>query len=52
MLQCKEAVKIICNEVFKKGGYDINMLIDTDNGMTLKVWVDYFNQTLGMLLHL
>ena len=52
MSLCKENIKEIRDEVFKKGGYDINMLIDSENGMTLEVSVDYFHQTPGMLSHL
>ena len=52
MPQSKQSIKNIRNKVFTAGGYDINMLMDSRDGMTMKVWVDYFDQTLGMLSHL
>jgi hypothetical protein len=39
-------------EVFEEGQHDINMLMDKQTGMTLKAWLEYFNQRSSMLSHL
>jgi hypothetical protein len=52
MPQHKEEIEGIYQSVFKDGGYDINMLMDVEDGMTIDVWVDYFKQTPAMLSHL
>ena len=38
--------------IVKEGKYNINMLIDDKNGITLKVWMTFFNASPGYLLHL
>lgn len=42
MPQHKEEIKGIYQNVFKDGSYDINMLMDIEDGMTTEVWVGYF----------
>jgi hypothetical protein len=50
--QHKDEIRRIYKTVFKEGCYDISMLMDVEDGMTLEVWVDYFKQTPAMLSHL
>jgi Na+-translocating ferredoxin:NAD+ oxidoreductase RnfG subunit len=52
MPQHKDEIRRIYKTVFKEGCYDINMLMDVEDGMTLEVRVDYFQQTPAMLSHL
>ena len=52
MPQHKEEIKDIYQNVFKDSGYNINMLMDIEDRMTIEVWVDYFKQTPAMLSHL
>jgi hypothetical protein len=52
MPQLRADITKVMREVFKEGHYDINMLMDKQTGMTLKAWVEYFNQPPLMLSHL
>jgi hypothetical protein len=42
MPQHKDKIRRIYKTVFKEGCYNINMLIDVEDRITLEVWVDYF----------
>ena len=37
---------------FIEGGYDINMLMDRCDGMTMETWCEYFNLPPSLLSHL
>ncbi|CAG5190059.1 uncharacterized protein ALTATR162_LOCUS12119 [Alternaria atra] len=52
MPQLQADITKVKREVFEKGHYDINMLMDRQTGMTLEAWVEYFNQPPSMLSHL
>ena len=52
MLSIRQLIQDIRQLIIKEGKYDINMLIDDKNGITLKVWMTFFNASLGYLLHL
>jgi len=45
-------IKRIVQTVVVDGGYDINMLMDKRDGMTLEVWVEYLQLPLSLLSHL
>ncbi|KAF1936049.1 hypothetical protein EJ02DRAFT_427870 [Clathrospora elynae] len=45
-------IKHVKQKVFEEGHYDINMLMDRQNGMTLEAWCEYFDLPPSLLLHL
>ena len=52
MLQLGDEIAHIRKVVFREGLYDINMLMDKEDGMTLECWCDYFHMAPSMLSHL
>ena len=52
MPQFNDDIKRILRKAFTEGGYDINMLMDKRDGMTLEVWVEYLQLPPSLLLHL
>ena len=47
-----QEIELIRRTVFRDGLYDINMLMDKEDGMTLECWVDIFKMAPSMLSHL
>ena len=52
MPQFDRDIKDIKELIFEKGHYDINMLMDPEDGMTLETWVYYFDKQPALLAHL
>jgi hypothetical protein len=52
MPQLGDEIAQIRNTIFREGLYDINMLMDKEDGMTLECWTEYFHQSPSMLSHL
>jgi hypothetical protein len=52
MPQLKKEISHIKTNIFERGHYDINMLMDGETGMTLEVWVNYYKRLPGLLSHL
>lgn len=45
-------IERILQKAVVEGGYDINMLMDKRDGMTLEVWTDYLQLPPSLLSHL
>ena len=52
MPQLKKHISHIKTGIFERGHYNINMLMDGETGMTLEVWVNYYERPPGLLSHL
>jgi hypothetical protein len=52
MPQLGDEITQIRKTIFREGLYDINMLMDKEEGMTLECWTEYFHQSPSMLSHL
>lgn len=52
MPQLGDEIAHIRKTIFCEDLYDINMLMDKEDGMKLECWIEYYNQSPSLLLHL